>query len=64
MANEADKASKAYDAKANEAAEAIVADEVSQIVVAYKANVIDVIVAANKADSTLLDETNVANNAN
>jgi hypothetical protein len=40
-----------------------VANEVSEIVVADKANVIDVIVEANKADSMLLDEANVANKA-
>ncbi len=39
------------------------ADEVRKMVVADKANVIDVIVAANEADLMLLDEVNVANKA-
>ncbi len=40
------------------------ANEVSEIIVTDKVNMIDVIVAANKTHSTLLDEANVANKAN
>jgi hypothetical protein len=62
MANEADKTNKADNDKADEAAKAIVANEVSKIIVADKANVIDAIVAANEVIVT--NTANWANKAN